>query len=425
MKTKIILLEVKEQKFMKKIFIVIILMSMLLIPYYSQAKEKEDRMLPEITLIGGDPLSSVSGILRNIAEARSDLHEDNLSGAKEAVSQAYTDIRFIRTFSPVAQVKNYIWIAKKHLSYEDSESLMKDLIVIHTALSALDKTHYVENVNEYIDKAMKSLEKKDKEAARVELEMANKALGYSGSDLPLLMSEEYIGSAREYLRRNEPQKADQVLKNAEQELQFVVIDLYAPLPQARKSLWISSKHYAEGEYAAAKKDLERAGDYLNKALRSGDAKTGEDAKSLLKDLDVLKNKMEKGEKMDKAAIEGLWERTKALAERDAEYMTVILKKVEKIDQVKKDLIDARMHILYAETYNLTTREYRKATMEIEKAEANIKNAMSGADEAVKKQLSAIDNEIQDLKAGVNKKSSALRMHYRDVEEQLYRLIHKS
>ena len=84
---------------------------MLLIPYYSQAKEKEDRMLPEITLIGGDPLSSVSGILRNIAEARSDLHEDNLSGAKEAVSQAYTDIRFIRTFSPVAQVKNYIWIA--------------------------------------------------------------------------------------------------------------------------------------------------------------------------------------------------------------------------------------------------------------------------------------------------------------------------
>jgi hypothetical protein len=123
-------------------------------------------------------------------------------------------------------------------------------------------------------------------------------------------------------------------------------------------------------------------------------------------------------------MESLWERVKALAERDAEYAVLVVRKAEKVNPVQKDIIDAKMYVLYAESYHLTAGDTRKAQAEIDKAEAYLKNAMSQSDEATKSRLSEIEKELNGLRSELNEKNETVRGRYRHIEEELSRLIRK-
>jgi hypothetical protein len=412
---------------MKKLLSVLTLFTVVALPFissFAEAADKKNTSPPQITFVGGYPLSSVSGVLRNIAEARGYIHDDKPADAGKALKEARLRLEFIREASPTARVRDYIWVAKKHLSYESSEKVMQDLMAADHSLNALGKTRFVEHARQYINKAMTSLENKNKEDTKVELELADKAIAYPGLDLPLSSAQEDIASAQSFLDQSLPAKADEALNDAEGRLQFVVADLYSPLPGARRSLWASAEHYANREYDAAKKDMKEAGSYLKKAVSSGDAETKTEAGKLLKDLDSIKARAEKREKGTKERIESLWERTKALAERDAEYTALVVRKAETVNQAKKDIINAKMHILYAEAYQLTTGERRKTGAELDKADSYLKNAMSQVDEATKSRLSAIDAEIKELKSELNKKDENIKNRYRDIEEKLDDLIYK-
>ncbi len=414
---------------MKKLLTVLTLFTIVALPFlssFSEARDEEIVSPPEITFVGGDPLSSVSGVLRNIAEARGYIHDNKPADAGKALKEARLRLEFIREASPTARVKDYIWVAKKHLSYESTEKVMQDLIAANHSLNALGKTRFMEHARQYINKAITSLENKNKGETKVELELADKALAYPGLDLPLSIAQEDIASAQGFLDQSQPAKADGALNDAAGQLQFVVADLYSPLPGARRSLWASAEHYANGEYDAAKRDMKEAGSYLKKAISSGDAETKTEAGKLLKDLDSIKAKVERGEKGTKEHIESLLERAKALAERNTEYTALVARKVETVNQAKKDIINAKMHILYAEAYQLTTGEPRKAGAELDKAEAYLKNAISQVvDEATKSRLSVIDAEIKKLKSELNKKDENVKNRYRDIEDKLYDLIYKA
>jgi hypothetical protein len=363
-------------------------------------------------------------VLRNIAEARSDIHDNKTADAEEVLKEARLRLEFIREASPTGRAKDYIWVAKKHLSYESDEKVMWDLIAADHSLNALGKMRFVEHARHYINQAMKFVENKNKKEAKTELELADKALVYSGLDLPLSMAEEYIISARGFLSQSQPGKADKALSNAEGQLQFIVADQYSLLPKARRSLWAAAEHYANRGYNTAKTNLEEASGYLKKETSSGETESKTEADKLLKDLDSVKHKMEKGGKGLREQIESLWERAKALAERDAEYTVLVAKKVGAVNQVKKNIIDAKMHVLYAESYQLTAGEPRKAGAEIDKAEAYLKNAMSHVNEADKVGLSSIDADIKVLKSELNKKGENVKKRYRDIEDKLYDLIYK-
>jgi len=408
---------------MKQLIALLTLVSIFFFSHLSQARENTAALPPEITFTEGYPLTSVSRISREIAKARGDIHENNLNDAAEALNRASVGIKFIRESSPAARVRDYVWVARRHLPFEDTEKIMKDFVAIHAALKDMERTRFVQNAEEYIDRATISLEKKDRDKAKTELELADKALLYSELNPPLSITEDFITSAQGFLKQGLPEKADLDLKNAEDQLQFMVTDLYSPLPQARKSIWSSSRHFADREYSTAKKDLERAEVFLKKAMRSGDVKTRQQAGKLLRDLTVLKDRVEKGGKTGEAHIKSLWERTRALAERDAEYMTLAAGKIETIGGVKKDIINARMHILNAKAYQLTEGNVRRARREMEEAEKYLDNAMAKADEDTRRQLLEINTEVRRLGSESDKKEQAVRNLYMDIDNRLYHLVY--
>lgn len=409
---------------MKRIATGITLLTFFIVTTLVQAQDKKNTLPPEITFTQGLPLASVSKVLRNITQARNDIHKNDLADAKEVLQRTRLGIEFIRESSPAEQVRNYIWVAKQHLSYEDRDTILQDFIAIHSSLKSLGKMRYVENAKRYINKAMHALKNKDKDSAELDLEFADKAMLDGQLNLPLSIVEGYVVSALEYLTSNEPAKADRALKQAENESQFIVVDLYSSLPRTGGSTGTSKKTSAEREYVLAKKELDRAGEYVGKALRSGDAEIRKEAEGLSGDLVILRGKGEKIGNVEKREIESLWQRTKALAERGAEYTDLIARKVGTISRTKKNLMDAKLHLLYAETYHLTTREKQKAGTELRKAENDLEDAMKQADRATRTQLITLHKELKELQSALNRKDTYIRNLYKTVEEKLVQVIYE-
>jgi cellobiose-specific phosphotransferase system component IIA len=409
---------------MKLLSALLITISMLSLPGVSESRDQKKGVPPQITFTAGYPLLSISGVLRSIAQARGDIHDNKLQSAREALNDAHLQIEFIRESSPVTQVRDYIWVARKHLSLGDTEKAVQDLTAINLALGNLGETRFVAHARKFINRAMTSLEKKDKEGVGLELELTDKALECSGVDSSPSAAEGFITSAQGYLSQNEPEEAGRALRNAEDELQFVVIDLYTPLPKAREAILASKKNFADQEFGAARKKLDEAGHYLKKAITEGDDLAKAEAGRLLKDLAPLRVEVGKKAKGTDEHMESLWERVKALAERDAEYAVLVVRKAEKVNPVQKDIINAKMYVLYAESYHLTAGDSRKAQAEIDKAEAYLKNALSRADEATKPRLSEIEKELNGLRSELNERNEKVTDRYRHIEEELSHLIRK-
>ncbi len=409
---------------MKRIATGLTLLPLLFFITFAQARDAKHTLPPEINFHQGVPLVSVSGVLRDITQARSDIHKSDLADAKEVLQRARLGIEFIMKSSPAAQVRNYIWVAKQHLSYENRDTILRDFIAIHSSLKSLGKMRYVENARRYINKAMHALKNEDRDSAELELEFADKALVDGQLNLPLSIVEGYVVSAQEDLTSNEPEKADQALKRAENEFQFIVVDVYSSLPRTGGSTGASEKTSAKREYVVAKKELDHAGEYLRKTLRSGDAEIRKEAEKLSGVLAVLRGKGEKIGNAGKREVESLWERTKALAERDAEYTDLIARKVGTISRTKRNLMDAKLHLLYAETYHMTTGDKQKAGSELRKAERDIRDAMKQADEATRTQLVNLDKKLKELQSALNRKDTYIKRLYSTVEEELAQLIYK-
>ena len=60
----------------------------------------------------------------------------------------------------------------------------------------------------------------------------------------------------------------------------------------------------------------------------------------------MKGKIKKGGKTTGAAITNLWERSKALSKRVAERISTGRQKLRSENKVKKDLVEAKLHIAY-------------------------------------------------------------------------------
>jgi hypothetical protein len=306
---------------MNKLTAVISLSGMLLLGMiYSGtvlAKDAEDMMTIETAgtiLPENDSVISSAAIkvLRHIAQARFHIHEKDPSRAQSELKQARTLIAIIRTRVPTEKVKDRIWIAHKHLSYESTEDVMQDLVPIYDSLDEIEDVVPVEKTREHINKAKKHLKEGAKKSAGEELKLADEALRYNEIDQPLGNTERHVINAQALLKKKELQKADAALKSAEKGVEFISLMSYTPVIQARNSLRHASKNFAAGELAAAKKDLQEAKISLEKVINSGDVKTRAEAEKLRNDVETVEGKVDKGEKETDQEIKTLYERAKDL-----------------------------------------------------------------------------------------------------------------
>lgn len=394
-------------------------------PLMAQSVHEEVTRTPTKTLSKAEESAISSAavhVLRQIAKARGAIHDKNLDQAKKDLGKAMVLIQMIKVSLPTMKVKDHIWVAKKHLDYESTEEVLPDLAPIYDDLAEIEDIVPVSQAKKHIDNAKKALKKGDKESAKKSLQAANKALVYVEVDLPLSSTERHIISAETMLSKDKPHDADMQLKAAEDSVQFASVVLEAPLTKAKKSLWHAFKDYAARRSVATVADLNKAEGYLKKAAQSTDKKTREEAGKLEKDVKALKGKLKTGGKHTRAEIKGLWERSKALSEREADRISTGWQTFHSKNAAKKELIEAKLHLEYAEIYQFTTSESNKTGAEIGKAETYLKSAERNAGSEARTKIDAIAQKLSQIKAGLTSKKEAAKDRYEKVKTDLRELI---
>ncbi len=313
---------------MKRRLLAVLLPSVIfLVTGISQWAFGEETVNEEISVSAGKPLSfpqqeRIANLavkaLKHIANARGFIHTRNFADARGELAKSQKLMELIRSALPTTRIKDHIWVAKKHLSYEESEEVLPDLVPIYASLDEIQSFVNVDKTREHLDAAKKALKEGDKEKGREALESAGESLVYVEIDLPLRYTERKVANALLLLTEGKGKEADQVLKEAEDGVQVISISSYGPMVLAQESLWQATKDYAKGRYEAAKKSLADAKVFLSMAAKQADEKTKEALAKLKQKIDELEKKMaESGSDFSKE-IKGLWDKTKDVYHKTVE-----------------------------------------------------------------------------------------------------------
>jgi len=134
--------------------------------------------------------------------------------------------------------------------------------------------------------------------------------------------------------------------------------------------------------------------------------------------------VDKGEKGVEAALKSTWDKSKAIAERDSEYLAARWEESETTLGAEDDLIEAKLHVSFAETYQITTSEPLKADEELDTASSYLGKAMKNAlvDKATQKEIGALKKEVEALRNAPETSGAALEERYDRIEDELRGLL---
>ena len=270
------------------------------------------------------------------------------------------------------------------------------------------------------------MERKEQKEAERELELADKSLVSVEMEIPLLSAEKYISNAQRYLNNKNDEKADLALKLAEQKTHAVSIIAGSPLRAAKRSFWLAIKQYSAGKIAEARMYVEQAKASLEQAVKMRDVMQSEETGKLYKDVADLERKINKGGKAGGTALMAAWEKSQALIEREAEYLAAGLQKAKAVKPRENLLIEAKLHVACAETYQVTAGEPANAVREIARAETYLGKLLkvNSADRAVVQKISTVEKELEDLKTHSEKNDAAMRDQYEAIRTELGGLIQR-
>jgi hypothetical protein len=371
-------------------------------------------------------ISSAAGkVLRHIAQARADLHGDkpDPEAAQTHIDHARSLLDIIGAVAPTTQVKDRIWVAQKHLEYQNTEEVLPDLVPIYASLEELVEYLPTAKAKAHVDEAKQALEEGDKKGANEALEAADDALLYVEMDLPLSSTRQLVAQASADLAKGDNQAAEQALARAEDNVVFLSVTFDAPLTHARAALWRARQSYAIGETEAAKADLGAAVRYLGEAAKSEDPRTRDDAAALLTQVRSLSADLETNGEGVGDRLEHTWARTKALSERAAEQIATGWQRLRAADPAKSDLIDAKLYLTYAGIDQFTAKDGAAAKVDIAEAQGHLDAALEAATPAVQEQVRGIRDQVDTLaKAMDSEQGAATRQGFEQARADLARLI---
>ena len=281
----------------------------------SSSIDEKVTVTPERTANLQDELvmsSAALKVLRHIAQARDYIHQKDQHNAAQELSKAQTLIEIIKTAVPREKIKDRIWVANKHLSYENTETVMQDLIPIYASFDEIKDFTVKEKVKNHVNNAKKHLENGNKKGAADELKLAGDELLFMEIDLPLLETEKQIINAEGHLANKELKKADASLKMAEDGVILLSVAEPTPAQQAKRSFWQATKNYTAGKIDAAKADLKKVKEHLAATAKTADEKTKAELDKIAKDVDSLDNKISKFDQKTEEEFNKLYQRIKSL-----------------------------------------------------------------------------------------------------------------
>jgi len=345
--------------------------------------------------------SAGAKVLHHIAQARADIKNKEADSAQDELDKADKLLDIIGEALPARTVKDRIWVAKKHLEYEDTQEVLPDLIPIYSSLDELMDIMPVKAAKAHLDKARENLKAGDKARARKALEETDAALQYTEIDLPLSTTRNLVVQARADLGNNKLDEADKSLKSAEDSVVFISVGIQQPLFAAKAALVQSVLDADAGNNDLAKADLQDAMGYLKEAGRSPDASTRDAATELLGEAQQLQESLQDGDNAS-ATLHRLLEHTQAYADRAVQYLATGWQRYRAEGHpFKADLIEARLHLANAQIDLFTGHEPDKAKQELGKADNFLDRAVQSAgkqtaDGDYHQQIGALRKRVKNL-----------------------------
>ncbi|VAX12748.1 hypothetical protein MNBD_GAMMA24-1738 [hydrothermal vent metagenome] len=342
---------------------------------------------------------SAASALRHIAQARADIHDKNLANAKNELAQVRKLVNIIKSARPTSKVIDHIWVAKKHLDYKNTVEVGEDIIPIDVGLTEIEDLVPVEQARQHLKRASKHLKEGQAKAAREELDAVQDNLIYTEVDLPLANTEQAVIMAQSLLARNKPSEADQALALAEDGVQYLSVTVAAPLSQARKSIYRAMNNYAAKKYDKTRAELAVASGWLKKAAKKADHSSEKKITHMQQLLQSLSSKLSKKDKKAEVSLEGLWHRIIALSEYEAEKIGLgHSQKQASANTIKKNLIDSKLDIAYAETAQLIDHDKNGLIYNLKLAKAALKRARNAANKTGKQDIHKIEKDINKIES---------------------------
>jgi hypothetical protein len=362
--------------------------------------------------------------LRRISQARSDIHRKAWASARRELAEAARLMESIRDDLSTSTAKSLIRVARKHLELEHPQQVQHDLPPIYSSLDLISVYLPTDKAKMHIDRAKGYLGRNDKRGADRELILADRSLIVIEVELPLLNAQRYVTKAQKYLNANDARKADEALQVAEQRAMALYTGVNSPLYQAKKNIWLAFWNYSTARKSDARAYLEQARENLGKAAAGGSATEKEEAAKLLNEVTELEKKLAGEGKVAESALKTAWEKSEALAERSMAYLSAGLSEVETTLKGENNLIEAKLHVAYAETYQVTTEEPDKVVKELDMAESYLKKATQDmlVDKTSRKKISEIQKALLVLKANPNKSDVVVKERYEYIKNELSNLI---
>lgn len=365
--------------------------------------------------------SNAVKVLRHIAAARGELQDDkpDIEKAREHLRQTEKLLDVIQAALPTTRVKDHIWVAQKHLEYEDTHDVLPDLAPIYSGVDELVSYLPTNQARGHLDAAKQALQQGDKPEASERLEAANDALLYVEADLPLSSTRHLVAQAQTALAKGDAKAADQALVAAEDNVVFVSISFQSDLTQAKAALWRAQQDYDLGDKAYAKADLAQAVAYLQQAAKSGDEVARKAAENLVAEVRDLQALIDAGDQGFEARLESYWHRVKAISERSVEYLSTGWQRFRAEGAGKQELIEAKLQLAYARIDHFYAKNDAAAKVELAEAKGYLDAAARRSGDASREKLAYIAGQLEGLEKNL---ASSGKETFEQAEAQLSALI---
>ena len=275
---------------------------------------------------------------------------------------------------------------------------------------------------EALERAKTFLKNSDKEAADHELAALEEVLNFKTAARPAGLVEKYLLAAEAQLDKSQPENADRSIEAAEDSLRFLAVKVDTPMFQAKQSLWQATLDYTAGRWSAAKADLGRASALLEQAVKTASTDNRVEIRSLDRDVHELIKKTAQDEQILGDSISGLWRRSESLADRAFDYQVAAWEKLQSAGTGSEDLIEAKLHVAYAEIDEFTSRDKQKSETELEKAESYIGQAIPQMSGKAKPELEKVEKELTLAKTEIRKDEPGQKERYAAIKDTLSSLI---
>lgn len=370
--------------------------------------------------------STAVKVLRHIADARGALRGEkpDTEKAKAQLNLSEKLLDIIQAALPTTKVKDRIWVAKKHLEYENTEEVLPDLVPIYASIEELVDYVPTAKAKAHIESAKKALKEGDKSKATEQLQAADDALLYVEVDLPLDSTRYLVDQARAALAKDDTKAADQALADVEDNVAFVSLSFQSPLTQAKAALYRAWQDFELGEKTFAKADLNAAVRYLERAAQSPDKVTREAASDLVSEVRDLHSLIETDSKDFTARVENAWRRVKAMSERSAERISIGWQRFRTEGAGKKELIEAKLQLAFARIDHFNAKDDKAAKVELAEAKGYLDAAVKQMSVEKMAQVQKLKTQVADLEKALNAGDAAHSdvMAFSHAESQLTALI---